>query len=152
MEKLTVEQTIWINAPRERVWEAITNDAQITKWWGDYWEIPTVEVGATIKFGSENDPSLAKEEDWMVATLAVVDRPREFVIEWPPQPQYHSIPATTRYLLEEENGGTRVTVSETGFEALPDDIRQQRFDSTAKGYATVMANLKAYLEGESDPS
>jgi uncharacterized protein YndB with AHSA1/START domain len=152
MEKLTVEQTIWINAPRERVWQAITDDAQITKWWGDYWEIPVVEVGATIKFGSENDPNLAKEEDHMVATLAVVDRPREFAIQWPPQPQYHSIEMVTRYLLEEENGGTRVTVSETGFEALPDDIRQQRLDSTAKGYATVMANLKAYLEGESNPS
>jgi hypothetical protein len=52
----------------------------------------------------------------------------------------------TRYVLEEEKGGTRVTVSETGFEALPDEIRQERFDSTARGYTTVLANLKSYLE------
>lgn len=143
-KKFAVERSIWIAASRERVWQAITDDKQIVKWWADYWEIPTLEVGATIKFGSENDPLPA--DDPMLATIAVLDRPREFAIQWPPQPQYHSIPVFTRYLLEEENGGTRVTVSETGFEALPDDIRQQRFDSTAKGYATVMANLKAYIE------
>jgi hypothetical protein len=52
----------------------------------------------------------------------------------------------TIFRLEEENGGTRVTVTETGFEALPDDIRQERFDSTAKGYETVLAGLKVYVE------
>jgi len=139
MEKMTVERTIWIAAPRERVWQAITDAKQIRQWWEDYWEIPALEVGGTVKFGDEDDP--------MLATIAVVDRPREFAIQWPPQPQYHSIDVFTRYVLEEENGGTRVTVSETGFEALPDDIRQQRFDSTAEGYTTVLASLKDYVEG-----
>ncbi|MCU0490723.1 MAG: SRPBCC domain-containing protein, partial [Chloroflexaceae bacterium] len=64
----------------------------------------------------------------------------------PPQPQYHHIPIYTTFRLTEENGGTRVTVTETGFEALPDEIRQQRFDSTAQGYATVLAELKVYGE------
>jgi hypothetical protein len=39
-------------------------------------------------------------------------------------------------------------VTETGVEALPDDIRQERFDSTMRGYETVLASLKALLEGE----
>jgi len=56
----------------------------------------------------------------------------------------------TTYRLEEENGGTRVTVTETGFEALPDDIRQKRFDSTAQGYETVLADLKVYVERTHD--
>ena len=140
---MTVERTIWIAAPRERVWQAITDAGQIQQWWDDYWEIPALEVGGAVKFGTEDDP--------MLATIAAVDPPREFAIRWPPQPQYHSIAMFTRYVLEEENGGTRVTVSETGFEALPDDIRQQRLDSTAKGYTTVLANLKAYLEGRELP-
>jgi uncharacterized protein YndB with AHSA1/START domain len=138
-EKLTVERDIWIKAPRERVWQAITNADTIQQWWGDYWDIPTLEVGATIKFGTKDDP--------MLATIAVLDPPREFVIQWPPQEQYHSIPILTRYVLEEENGGTRINVSETGFEALPDDIRQKRYESTAQGYATVLADLKKLLEG-----
>lgn len=138
-EALTVERSVWINAPRERVWQAITDAEQIQQWWGDYWDIPTLEVGATIKFG--------KPDDFMLATIDVLDPPRQFTIHWPPQPQYHSTPILTIFVLAEENGGTRVTVSETGFEALPDDVRQTRFDQTAQGYATVMDNLKKYLEG-----
>jgi uncharacterized protein YndB with AHSA1/START domain len=140
MEKLVVESSTWINAPRERVWRAITDADQIQQWWDDYWDIPVLQVGATIKFGSVDDP--------MLATIAVVDPPHEFAVQWPPQPQYHSIEMRTTFRLEEENAGTRVTVSETGFEGLPDDIRQKRMESTAEGYTTVLANLKALLERE----
>lgn len=140
MDKLTVERSIVVNAPRERVWHAITDAKQIQQWWGgDHWEIEALQVGATIKFGSPDDLMLAKVE--------VVDPPRQFTILWPPQEQYHSIPIYTTYILEVENGGTRVTVTESGFEALPEDIRQKRFDSTATGYETVLKGLKDYLEG-----
>lgn len=140
MKKLTVERTIWINAPRARVWEAVTQVEQIRQWWGDdHWEIDRLEVGGTVKFG---DPA-----DLMHATIAVVEPPHQFSIEWPPQAQYHSIPFFMSYVLDEENGGTRVTVMETGFEALPDDIRQERFDSTHKGYGTVLEGLKRHVEG-----
>ena len=144
MEKLVVERSIWIAAPRERVWDAITDAEQLKQWWGDYWEIPALQVGATIKFGDPND--------LMLATIAVLVPPRQFTIHWPPQEQYHSIEMFTIFLLAEENDSTRVTVTETGFEALPDDIRQSRFDKTADGYTKVLANLKAHLEGSSTPA
>jgi uncharacterized protein YndB with AHSA1/START domain len=134
-----VERSIWINAPRERVWRAITDASQIMKWWEDYWSIPDLTVGATILFGAEDDS--------MTATIAVLDPPREFVMEWPPQEGYHNVAMTIRYVLLDEKGGTRITVTEEGFEALPDDIRQQRIDSTGQGYTTVLGNLKTYLEG-----
>jgi uncharacterized protein YndB with AHSA1/START domain len=140
MEKLVVERTIWIGVPRERVWQAITNSEQLQQWWGDYWEITALQVGATVKFG--------EPDDFMLASIQVLDAPRQFTILWPPQPQYHSIEMTTTFMLEEENGGTRVTVTETGFEALPDDIRQQRIDKTGEDYSTVLASLKALLEGK----
>lgn len=138
MEKLGVERSIWIKAPRERVWQAITIDQQIRKWWADYWAIPTLEVGATLKFGTEDNPILG--------TLAVVDPPRELAIQWPPQAQFYSLTTVTRYILEEEAGGTRITVSETGFETLPDIVRQQRIEQVGQGYTTVMQNLKTYVE------
>lgn len=138
MKQFSVERSIWIDAARERVWQAVTQSEQISQWWGDYWEIPALEVGATIKFG---DP-----DDLMFAKIAVVDEPHEFSLQWPPQAQYHSIEMFTIFRLAEENGGTRVTVTETGFEALPDAIRQQRLDLTAKGYETVLGGLKVYVE------
>lgn len=141
METITIERTIWIRAPRERVWQAITTAEQIQQWWGgDHWAISKLEVGGIIQFGDPND--------LMTATIEVLDPPRQFTIQWPPQPQYHGILAHTIYTLEEENGGTRVTVRETGLEALPDDIRQQQIDRTETGYETVLAGLKQYLERE----
>jgi len=139
MESIAIERSIWINAPRERVWQAITVPETIQRWWGgDYWAFAALEVGAEVQFGDRNNP--------MLAHIGAVNPPREFAIEWPPQAQYHNIVMVTRYLLEEENGGTRVTVSESGYEALPDDIRQKRFDRSAKGYETVLAGLKTLVE------
>jgi uncharacterized protein YndB with AHSA1/START domain len=142
MRTSTVERGIWINAPRERVWEAITTAGQIQQWWGgdDRWEISALEVGGIVRFG---DPA-----EFMTATITVYDPPRQFRFDWAPQAQYHGIPMTTTYLLNEENGGTRATVRETGFEALPDDIRQARFDSTSAGYEQVLSDLKRFVEGE----
>lgn len=141
MEALTVERTIWIDAPRERVWEAITTPEQIMTWWGgDHWEFSALEVGGIVKFGDPND--------FMIATIDTLEPPHRFTILWPPQEQYHGISMYTTYLLTEENGGTKVTVQETGFEALPDDVRQKRFDSTSQGYQTVLAGLKDYVEAK----
>ncbi|MEZ4671925.1 MAG: SRPBCC domain-containing protein [Anaerolineae bacterium] len=136
---LNVERSIWINAPRERVWQAITTTDGLHSWWGhDYWEITALEVGALIKFGKADDPILAAVE--------VVDPPHQFTIKWPVILPHNTIPKFTTYLLTEEKDGTRVTVTETGFEVLPDEVRQTRFDRTAQGYNTVLSSLKTYLE------
>lgn len=140
MEKLTVEKEIWIAAPRERVWQAITTAEQLMKWWSDYWEIEALEPGATIKFGEPGD--------LMLATVKSVEPLEKFVIRWPAQPQYHNTEIFTIFELEEENGGVRLKVAETGFEALPEDIRQKRFESTATGYEKVLGELKKYVEGK----
>ena len=48
--------------------------------------------------------------------------------------------------LIEENGGTRVTIRETGYEGIPADQRQQYVQMVDAGYLGSMDNLKAYLE------
>jgi uncharacterized protein YndB with AHSA1/START domain len=140
MEKLAVERTIWIDAPRERVWRAITEDRQIARWWPPgNWEIPSLETGASVKFGTDPHVSLA--------TIEVVHPPRQFTLHWQPNPTFPVDTMITTFLLEEENGGTRVTVTQTGFEALTEDVRQQQLDKTGQGYTTVLQNLKALVEG-----
>lgn len=55
----------------------------------------------------------------------------------------------TTFRLADENGGTRVTVIEDGFEALPTEVRQKRVDQTGHGYSMSMAHLKKHVEGQS---
>ena len=141
-----LEHDIWIAVPRERTWHAITETAQIKQWWGaeGYAEIVELAPEATIKFGTTDGP--------IFATIRRVDPPHEFVYEWPPHPRYFSVPFVTRYRLEEDDGGTRVLFSESGFEAWPDDeVRRKRFERISGEFRMVLENLKAYLEGRSLP-
>jgi uncharacterized protein YndB with AHSA1/START domain len=133
-----VKRDIWIAAPRERVWGAITNAETIMKWWGDTWIIDTLEVGGKVEFGQPGD--------MIHATIAVLDPPRQFSIHWPPQPHYQAENAYTIFDLAEENNGTRLTVTETGYEALSGSERQERMNRTGSGYTMVLANLKSYVE------
>lgn len=137
---------IWIEAPRERTWHAITETEHIRQWWGaaGYAEITALSPAAIIRFGNG--------ENAIFAMIRRVDPPHEFVYEWPPHPRYFSVPFVTSYTLEEESGGTRVTFSESGFDAWPDDeARRSRFERISREFRMVLENLKAYLEARTLP-
>jgi uncharacterized protein YndB with AHSA1/START domain len=143
MEKLSVERTIWIAAPRERTWRAVTEPEQLTAWFapGSTWEIPALEVGRPAKFYNTPD-------DIALHTIAALEPPRHFALSWEENGQ----PMLTTFTLEEENNGTRLTINESGFEQLPDEIRETRVEQTGMGYSQSLENLKAYLEGRSIPN
>jgi uncharacterized protein YndB with AHSA1/START domain len=140
MEKLFVERSIWIAAPRERTWQAVTEAEQLTVWFapGCNWEIPVLEVGQPAKFYNTPD-------DIALHTIEALEPPRYFALSW----EENGKPMLTTFTLEEEKEGTRVTVNESGFEQLPDEIRETRMEQTAAGYTESLENLKAYLEGGS---
>ncbi|KPV45879.1 hypothetical protein SE17_43925, partial [Kouleothrix aurantiaca] len=58
---------------------------------------------------------------------------------------------TTEYRLEEEAGGTRVTVTMTGFEHLPADTRQDFLEPTGASWEKALANLNAFITGAALP-
>jgi uncharacterized protein YndB with AHSA1/START domain len=144
MEKVTVERSIWIAAPRERVWRAITDPKQLDKWYATQfkWEIPALHVGAKVTFYNS-------DTDILHATIEVLDPLREWRLRWDPVEQ--GVVLVTTFLLEEENGGTWATITETGYESLPEDQRQQWVDSITSGYTMSMENLKAHVEGRPIP-
>lgn len=135
MEKLAVERSVWVAVSLERAWRAVTEPKQLERWYavGCPWEIPTLQVGATVKFYNT-------DTDIQQATITVVDPPSQFALRWSEQG------LLTAFRLEEENEGTRVTILETGYEALPEAERQQWVDDTYEGYGMSLENLKTYLE------
>jgi uncharacterized protein YndB with AHSA1/START domain len=118
VNRVIVENSIWFDASREDVWRAITETDWIKQWWGDdsFGEITELRVGAAIEFRTEGAPILA--------TIVVVDPPCEFAFRWTSRQQWDPIARNTRYLLHEENGGTRLTVTEERFEGMDGDVRQ----------------------------
>jgi uncharacterized protein YndB with AHSA1/START domain len=144
MEDIAVECSIWIAAPRERVWQAVTEPEQLAQWFapGSPWEIPQLEVNTTVKFHNT-------ETEILLATIETADPPQQFTLRW--EPEEDGTVLTTSFALAEENDGTRVTIRETGFESLAADIRRSRVEQTTAGYGMSLENLKTYLMGEPVP-
>jgi len=137
MDKITIERSIWINAPRERVWQAISDPAQIEQWFAPGTPISVKDSIVSVRMG---------EMDVEVALIEVNDPPRQFTTR--------SLPdrlITTTYTLEEENGGTRFTVTESGLEALDEETRQTRLTQDSFGWEQALENLNAYIDGKPLP-
>ncbi|MBP1994878.1 SRPBCC domain-containing protein [Paenibacillus eucommiae] len=81
-------------------------------------------------------------EQITVVREAVVPLQR-FALRWELGSPDHAM--VTTFLLAEENGGTRVTITETGYET------REQAKPTEEGYAMSLENLKAHLEGRRLP-
>jgi uncharacterized protein YndB with AHSA1/START domain len=139
MEAITIQRSIWINAPRERVWQAVTDPAQVATWFAP---------GAVMSQTDDGKISVrVSDMDIEVAVVEIVDPPRQVTTRSLPD----RLIATT-YILEEENGGTRFTVTESGLELLSEDEREMRISQNGKGWELALENLKAYIDGRELPS
>ena len=139
--KAGVERSIWLNAPRERVWQAILQPDQLAQWF-----LPPA-LGAQMK---RDDKGLLFVSmggmDIPVAVIEVVSESRQLISRSVPD-----MLLTTTYTLEDEKGGTRLTVTMSGFEALPDQAAQERLDPSSAGWEKALNNLKAYIDGAELP-
>jgi uncharacterized protein YndB with AHSA1/START domain len=143
---LAVERSIWINAPRERVWRAITDPKEIEKWFspGTAWEMSALEPGGRLYvYDSET-----KTEKY----TQVVDR-----VEPPNRYVTHSLAEGTApsfisdWTLAEENGGTRLTLTYSGYELEAADTRHANMEQTGFGFGMMLDNVRAYVEGHDLP-
>ena len=141
MEQPLVERSIWIDAPRERVWQAVTDPAQLAQWF-----LPPM-LGAQMRRDDDGTTFVLMGEMAIpVAVLEATEPPRLTTSRALPD----RLLATT-YTLAEENGGTRVTVTMTGFERLPEDAREDRVLPSGLAWEKGLANLKAYVAGAELP-
>ncbi|HET8911385.1 MAG TPA: SRPBCC domain-containing protein [Ktedonobacteraceae bacterium] len=137
MEKLAIERSIWIAAPRERVWQAVIDPMQIAQWFAP---------GTSFSQNGNTISVRINEVDVEVAVIELLDPPRQITTRNLPDRTL-----TTTYTLEEENGGTRFTVTETGFESLSEESRQARLDQDNQGWEMALENLKAFIDGRNLP-
>jgi uncharacterized protein YndB with AHSA1/START domain len=143
---LAVERSIWIKAPRERVWDAITDPAQVQKWFSP---------GSTFKSsGSKPGDRLYVEnpengEEMYVQILDEVEPPSRLVTRSKAEPPDTSF--VTSYTLTEENGGTRLTLTYTGYEGMDEMTRAQSMEENTFGFGMMLQNIKAHVEGTEMP-
>jgi uncharacterized protein YndB with AHSA1/START domain len=138
MGKIAIERSIWIAAPRERVWQAVTDPAQIAAWFAPGTSFSQHGNIISIRVG---------EDEREVALIEVFDPPRQITTRSLPDRAL-----ATTYTLEEENGGTRFTVTETGFEALSEEARQAASRSGRSGLDHGSGELESVYRGQEHPT
>ena len=146
MDQLTVERSIWIDAPRERVWLAITDPAQLQTWFspGTRWRLSALEVGGRLFV-----PDEATGAEQYAQVIEQLDPPQRLVLRSIPQP-----PAPVEvsvYTLQVERGGTRLSIAHSGYELVPEDARWSAMEQNAFGFGMMLENVKAYCEGMNLP-
>ena len=141
MDQTRIERSIWIDAPRERVWQAVTEPAQIGRWM-----LPPA-LGAELARAA--DGALVVSMGGMEIPLATLD-----VIEPARQAVSYGLPdrlIATTDRLDDQDGGTEVSVTMTGFEKLPAETRREYMTPSAAAWEKGLLNLQAAVAGAELP-
>ncbi|HEX4942212.1 MAG TPA: SRPBCC domain-containing protein [Actinomycetota bacterium] len=132
-----VRKEVEIHAPRERVWAALTRPEELVRWFPTHLAEIDLRPGGAARFEWED----SSDE----ALVDVVEPPGRLVFRW--RPKGLDRPYTTvSFTLEESSVGTRLTLVESGFASLPDQIAQQSQEGNDAGWTDELAELRAYLE------
>ena len=143
-----IEKSIAIAAPVERVWRALTDHEEFGAWFRVKLEGPFV-LGET-SLGQMTYPGY-EHVKWEAQVVAM-EAPHLFAFTWhpyavDPDKDYSAEPQMrVEFRLEPAGEGTRLTVVESGFDALPADRRDEALRSNTGGWEEQMRNVKAHAE------
>jgi uncharacterized protein YndB with AHSA1/START domain len=142
----TVERSTLVRAPRSRVWQALTNLKEFSKWFGVEAE-GEFAPGARIRMISTHDSHKGQE---FFVDVVNMEAPETFSWRWNPgskQPGEDTSgePMTlVEFRLTEVEGGTLLTVVESGFDRLSLARRARVFQENDRGWEFQLASLTRY--------
>jgi uncharacterized protein YndB with AHSA1/START domain len=153
-----IEKKVVLQAPRERVWRAISDAREFGAWFGVAFD-GAFAAGARLTgrvTPTQADAEVARsQEPYAGKTFEiVVDRiepMRLLSFRWHPfavEPgvDYTNEPATlVVFELQEAAGGTLLTITESGFDRIPLERRAQAFTANDQGWAAQTRLIEKYL-------
>ena len=132
MDAVVIERSVVIAAERAQVWRAITTPEYLAKWFESI-HFERLAEGEALTFG------------WGGAgTIALVEPMDRFGFRWQIAPP-HPAQTLVVFTLETVPEGTRITVTERGFEALPEEVRETHFRDNTQGWEHMLKSLSTYL-------
>jgi uncharacterized protein YndB with AHSA1/START domain len=142
-----IEKSIVLRASRSRVWRAITSAAEFGAWFRVNLEGEFAE-GATIR-GRITHPGY--EHMTMELLIERIEPERYFSYRWHPYAidpavDYSAEPTTlVEFTLQDTEGGTALTIVESGFDRIPLARRAEAFRLNEQGWAGEIKNLARYV-------
>jgi len=143
-----IEKCIEVKAPIERVWQALTDHKEFGEWFRVKLDGPFVE--GKISTGHITYPGY--EHIKWEATIKEISPPHRFSLTWhpfaiDPDLDYSTeAPTLVEFRLEPVPGGTRVTVTESGFDRIPAHRMPEALRMNEGGWEEQVRNIKSYVE------
>ncbi len=143
----SIVKTVELDASPARVWQALTNHEEFGRWFRVRLDGPfvpgTVSTGRITYPGHEGAP-------WR-ATVERMDHERLFSFRWPVYDEalgddLSQRPTTlVEFRQEPTETGTRLTITESGFSALPDPVRLNVLRGNTRGWDIQSGHITAHL-------
>lgn len=152
-----IVKTVVLKAPLARVWAALSDSRQFGAWFGVEFD-GAFAAGASITGRSRPttvDPEVAKLQEPHAGTpfILVVDRVEPmhtFAFRWHPyavgDADLSPAPMTlVTFELAEATDGTALTITESGFDAIPLERRAAAFTANEGGWTHQLRLIAKYL-------
>ena len=140
-----IQKTVVLRAPRSKVWRALTDPAQFSQWFGVKVEEPFTP-GHRVR-GPVTTPEYAHL--MFEITVDRMEPEQLFSWRWQPGGNPDIDPAEPETLvifeLEEVGEGTRLTVTESGFDRIPLARRSKAYRENDEGWTAQLESIRQYL-------
>lgn len=144
-----IEKTIDLDAPIARVWRALTDYREFGAWFGVALDAPfalgEIATGRITYPGYEHVV-------WQARVVAI-DEAALFAFTWhpyavDPEVDYSAeTPTRVEFRLEPRAAGTRLTIVESGFDAIPRGRMPEALRMNDRGWTAQCDNIRAHVEG-----
>ena len=135
-----IERVVRLAHSPARVWTALTTAEGLGTWFGDQATVDLRPGGAArVRWSSGDEAALRIER---------VKEPTVLGFTWPVYGLPGDDPRRTyvEFTLAPVDGGTELTVVESGFAQLPDDAHRKAFDGNTGGWESELGELVDYLD------
>ncbi len=142
-----IEKVVMLRAPQSRVWRAISDSEEFGKWFGARLEGAFAE-GAVTR-GNILIPGY--EHVKVEMRVERIEPQHLFSYRWHPYAidaavDYSAEPMTlVEFRLEEAEGGTRLTIVESGFDQLPPERREEAFRMNDGGWTHQARSIEEHV-------
>jgi uncharacterized protein YndB with AHSA1/START domain len=146
-----IERSVLIDAPRERVWRALSNAEEFGTWFGADLKGQIFAAGARAR-GRVTFPGY--EHVWFDIVVERIEPPSLLSYRWHPYAVDPAVdysaetPTLVTFTLNEApNGATRLTVVESGFDKVPAHRRREAFRMNTEGWEGQIENIVRHVGG-----
>lgn len=153
-----IEKKVLLNAPRERVWRAISEAEQFGRWFGVDFDGPFVAGQALTGriVPTQVDAEVAKLQEAHAGkpfafVIDAIEPMHRFAFRWhpfaiDPAVDYSQEEMTlVEFLLDDADGGVLLTIRESGFDRIPLARRAAAFAANDGGWAHQSRLIAKYL-------